>query len=104
MENTSMDTLNHQVSVKYLYKENLVNLGENYYGATRRIKTLHNKISNKPEIATEIDKYIQEQIDNGNYVKINVEEAKKTNQLHFVGYNFVVFCHQLLNQGEDDNR
>ena len=72
MENTSVDTLNHQVSVKYLYKENLVNLGENYYGATRRIETLHSKISDKPEIATEIDKYIQEQIDNGNYVKINV--------------------------------
>ena len=29
MENTSIDTLNHQVSVKYLYKENLVNLAEN---------------------------------------------------------------------------
>ena len=61
LENTSVDALNHQVSVKYLY-----NLGENFYGATRRIKTLHNKISDKPEIAAEIDKYIQEQIDNGN--------------------------------------
>ena len=31
MENTSVDILNHQVSVKYLYKENLVELGENYH-------------------------------------------------------------------------
>ena len=56
MENTSVDSLNHQVSVKYLYKENLVNLGENYFGATKRIATLHNKIHDKPEISTEIDK------------------------------------------------
>ena len=90
LENTSLNALNHQVSVKYLYKENLVDLGENYFSAFRRIKTLHNKISDKPEIAAEMDKYIQEQIDNENYVKINVEEARKTNQLHFVGYNFVV--------------
>ena len=89
-ENTSLDILNHQVSVKYLNKENLVELGENYYGATRRIKKLHNKTSDKPKIALETDKYIQEQIDNGNYIKINVEEARKENQLHFVGYNFVV--------------
>ena len=66
MENMSMDTLNHQVSVKYLYKENLANLGENYYGATKRIMTLHNKIFDKPEISTEIDKYMLEQINNGN--------------------------------------
>ena len=90
MENTFVDTFNHQVSIKYLYKENLVELGENYYGATRRIKALHNKISDKPEILSEIDKYIQEQIDNGNYIKINVKEARKENQLHFMGYNFVV--------------
>ena len=31
MENTTVDTINHQVSIKYLYKENLVELGENYY-------------------------------------------------------------------------
>ena len=35
---------------------------------------------------------MQEQIDNGNYVKIKVEESRKTNQLHFKGYNFVVFA------------
>ena len=55
MENTSVDSLNHQVSVKYLYKENLANLGENYYDATKRIMTLHNKIHDKPEISSEID-------------------------------------------------
>ena len=92
MKNTTMDTLNHQVSVQYIYKENLVDLGENYNGATKRIHALHNKISDKPEIASEIDKYIQEQVDNGNYVKIDIGEARKGNQLHFVGYNFVVFA------------
>ena len=90
MENTPVDTVNNQVSVKYLYKENLKELGENYYRVIKRTKTLHSKISDKPEIVTKIDKYIQEQIDNGNYKKIDVEEARKENQLHFVGYNFVV--------------
>ena len=90
MRNTTVDPSNHLVSVQYIYKENLVNMGENYYGATKRIMTLHNKIYNKPEISTEIDKYMLEQIDNGNYLKIKVEESRKTNQLHFVGYNFVV--------------
>ena len=34
---------------------------------------------------------MSEQINNGNYVKIaSINEARKTNQLHFVGYNFVV--------------
>ena len=33
---------------------------------------------------------MQEQINNGNYVEINIEDARKENQLHFVGYNFVV--------------
>ena len=73
MENTTVDTINNQVSVKYLYKENLKELGENYYGAIKRTKTLHNKMLDKPDIATEIDKYIQEQINNGNYEKIDVE-------------------------------
>ena len=60
MKNTTVDSSNHMVSVQYIYKENLVDLGENYYGATKRILTLHNKISDKPKIASEIDKYIQE--------------------------------------------
>ena len=33
---------------------------------------------------------MQEQIDNGNYVEIAIKDARKDNQLHFVGYNFVV--------------
>ena len=90
MENTVLDPINNQVSVKYLYKENLKELGENYHGAIKRTKTLHAKMLDKPKIATEIDKYIQEQINNGNYEMINIEEARKKHQLHFVGYNFVV--------------
>ena len=84
MKNTTTDSSNHMVSVQYIYKENLVDLGK------KRILTLHNKISDKPEIASEIDKYNQEQFDNGNYVKIDIEEAGKEKQLHFVDYNFVV--------------
>ena len=38
-----------------------------------------------------MDLYIKEQVDNKNYVPIDLEEAGKENhQLHFVGYNFVV--------------
>ena len=70
--------------------EILKELGENYYGAIKRTKALYAKMSDKPEIATEIDKYIQEQIENGNYEMIYVEEARKKHQLHFVGYDFVV--------------
>ena len=90
MKNTNVDTLNHQVSVQYIYKENLVNPGKNFYGATKRIHALHNKISDKPEIASEIDKYIQEQVQNKNSVEMDIEDARKENQLHFLGYNFVV--------------
>ena len=39
MKNTTMDSFNHQVSVKYLYKKNLTELGENYNDATKRIPT-----------------------------------------------------------------
>ena len=90
MNNTTVDTVNNLVSVHYLYNKNLPKLGENYYGATKRILTLHNKIYDKPEISAEIDKYMQEQIYNGNYIEIKVKESRKNNQLHFVGYNFVV--------------
>ena len=38
MEITTVDTVNNLVSVKYLYKENLDKLGENYYGAIKRTK------------------------------------------------------------------
>ena len=85
-----MDPTKNKTCVKYLYKPNLANLGENYYGATKRILALHNKIHNKPEITTEMDNYIQQQVDNGNYVEINPEDHRNDHQLHFVAYNFVV--------------
>ena len=48
-------------------------------------------MSDKPDIAAEIDRYILEQVNNSDYVEINVNEARKNNhQLHFVRYNFVV--------------
>ena len=90
MDNTFVNPIMNKTCVKYLYKSNLANLGENYYCATKRIHILHNKISNKPEITTEMDKYIQQQIDNGNYVEINPEDHRKHHQLHFVAHNFVV--------------
>ena len=38
-----------------------------------------------------MDKYIQEQVINKNYVEIDIHEARKNKQqLNFVGYNFVV--------------
>ena len=90
MDNTFVDLTKNKVCVKYLYKPNLANLGENYFGATKRINALHNKIYNKPEITSEMDKYIQQQVDNGNYVEINPDEHRDHHQLHFVAYNFVV--------------
>ena len=57
---------------------------------TKRIHALHVKISDKPDVTKEIDGYIKEQVDNGNYIPINVYEARKKFQLHFVGYNFIV--------------
>ena len=38
-----------------------------------------------------MDRYILEQVNNSNYLKIKVKKARKNNhQLHFVEYNFVV--------------
>ena len=91
MANTTVDTTTNKTSVVCLYKENLPELGENYYGAIKRTTALHNRIFKQPKIAAEMDKYIQGQIDNGNYDKIlNLEEERKYHQLHFVAYNFVV--------------
>ena len=90
IQDTTVDTINNLVSVKYIYNENLLKLGENYYGATKRIATLHNKMNDKPEIAAKMDRYIREQVNNCKYVEININEARKNNRLHFVGYNFVV--------------
>ena len=85
MDNTKVDILNHQVSVQYLYKENLINLGENYYGTTKRILTLHNKLSDKPEIASEINKYMQEQINNENYVEDRHRRRQERQSVAFCG-------------------
>ena len=49
MKNTTVDTFNNLVSVKYIYNKNLLKLGENYYLATKRITTLHNKMNDKPK-------------------------------------------------------
>ena len=57
---------------------------------TKKALLLHNKIFPKPDVASEKDQYIYEQVENGNYVEINRSGACLNHQLHFVGYNFVV--------------
>ena len=56
MDNTVVDPVKGRVQVNCLYKPNLPNLGENYYGATKRIYALHARIADKPEVAAEINK------------------------------------------------
>ncbi len=90
MDNTVVDPVKNKVRVNCLYKSNLPSLGENYFGATKRILALHVRIADKPEIAAEMDKYINQQINNGNYIEINPEDFRGQYQLHFVAYNFVV--------------
>ena len=59
---------------------------KNYYKATKRVTVLHNKIVSKPEVATEMDLYINEKVVKKNSVKFNPKEARLNNhQLHFVG-------------------
>ena len=42
-------------------------------------------------VAAELDKYIWEQVNNDNYIKVDIHAARQEgHQLHFVGYNFVV--------------
>ena len=90
MDNTFVDTVKGRVQVNCLYKPNLPNLGENYYGATKRIYALHARTADKPEITAKIDKYINQQINNRNYIEINPDDHRDQHQLHFVAYNFVV--------------
>ena len=91
MENTVVNKDNNEVLVNYLCTETLANLGENFFGTTRRIQTLHNKIYPKPEVATEMDKYIHKQVYNGNYKEVDPNIARQEgHQIHFVGYNFVI--------------
>ena len=61
MDNTVVDPVKGRVQVNCLYKPNLPNLGENYYGATKMIYALHSRIPDKPEVSAEIDKYINQQ-------------------------------------------
>ena len=54
--NTTVDTINNKVSVKYLYdKEKLLKLDENFFGATKRASVLHYNIFPKPDIASGMD-------------------------------------------------
>ena len=77
--------------VNYLYDDNFENLGENCYGATKRIQTMHNKIALKPEVSTKMGEYIRGQVNNEYYIQINSQEARQEgHQLHFIRYNFVV--------------
>ena len=76
MDNTVIDPIKNKVQVNCLYKPNLPNLGENYFCATKRIYALHVRISDKPEIEAEMDKYINQQINNGNYIKINPDDHR----------------------------
>ena len=42
-------------------------------------------------IAAEIDNYMQEQVNIGNYIEVDIHVARQEgHQLHFVGYNFMV--------------
>ena len=54
MANTTVNTSTNKTSVVCLYKENLPELRENYYGAIKRTTALHNKIYKQPDIAAEI--------------------------------------------------
>ena len=90
MDNNVVDPVKGKVQLNCLYKPNLPNLGENYFGATKRIHALHVRIADKPEIAAEMDKYINQQINKGNYIEIKPEDHRDQYQLHFVAYNFVV--------------
>ena len=81
-----MDRINNKVSVEYLYDEK-----KNLYRAMKRVTVLHKKIISKPEIASEMDQYIREKVENKNYIEINLHEAHLNKfQLYLVSYNFVV--------------
>ena len=59
LANTKVEKVNSKVHVKYLYNEKkLPKLDEHYFGSTKRISVLHNKIVFKPEVASGMDQYI----------------------------------------------
>ena len=42
-------------------------------------------------VTAEIDNYIWDQVNNDNYIKVDIHAARQEgHQLHFVGYNFMV--------------
>ena len=61
LANTNVDKSTKKClwSVCMYEEDKLLNLGENFYGATKRAATLHNKIYPKLEVAGEMDLYIK---------------------------------------------
>ena len=104
MANTTVNTSTNRTSISYLYKENLPELGENYHGAIKRTTALHNKISKQPEIAAEMNGYIQGQIDNGNYEEIHDLEGEEDSSAPFCGLQLHGIQHQHLHQSKNDYR
>jgi len=92
LRNTKVIEEKNKVQVTYQYKEDRLNsLGNNIHGAQRRISALHKRVFSKPHISTELDKYIFDQVQCGNYVEVDLEEVKESGkQYHAVAYNFVV--------------
>ena len=82
MKNTKVDKDNNKVQVNYLYKETLENLGENYFSATWRTQTLHTKVYTQPMVASEMDKYIKEQMNNNNYIKPSSQKSSSLLIIH----------------------
>ena len=80
MNNTFVNKLNHKMSILCLHTKDLDLVGENHYGATKRIHALHIKISHKPNIANSMDEYIKEQVDNENFIPININASRKKDQ------------------------
>ena len=75
LANTTVDTINNKVSVEYVYdEEKLPKLGENFYGTIKRASVLHIKIFPKPDVASGMDQYIHEQVENRNNIEINPSE------------------------------
>ena len=104
MKYTLVDKDNNKVLVNYLYKENLENLGENYFGATRRTQALYTKVYPEPMVAFEMDKYIDEQVKNSNHIKIASTQPDKKVINSILWVTILYYPPQAHHQGEDDNR
>ena len=104
MDNTVVDPVKGRVQVNCLYKPNLPNLGDYYYGATKRIYALHARIADEPEVAAEIDKYINQQINNMNYIEINPRRSQRSTSTPLCSLQLCGVFHQLLHQGQNDHR